>query len=526
MNNERLGPMAEKSTPSNLIASIRQWPRKRQLSLAATVLVCVIFFAGIILQANKADYQLLFGNLDSTDAAAVVARLKEQKVSYRLENGGRAVFIPADQVYETRIALAGSGLPSGGSVGFEIFDKQSFGMTDFAQKINYLRALQGELARTIASLAPVEAARVHLALPEKRLFRDQQQKASASVIVKLAAGQSLQESQILGILNLVAGSVDGLDSEQVSVIDDNGRVLSKTSDRSAGNGTAPDMLEYQKSLEQGLELRAQALLDRALGMGNSMVQVTATVDYTQRERMEESYDPNTTAVRSEQSTTEKGGIAGAGGVPGVQSNINGEQGGSSFIPTSRTDETINYEISKVVSKQIDPVGTLKNISVAVLVADRLVEGTDDSKSPTTESRDAKELAAIEKMVSRALGINPERGDQIAVISRPFETAFSNDPLVKSSPWSRIYQMIPMIKYALLCLVAALLYFLVVRPMLQVLRGEGRMVEHYKTVEQLESEMAGLPHLGANQEAPLSLPGGMQTPQNDPAQVIKAWLKDG
>ncbi|MGE4543833.1 MAG: flagellar basal-body MS-ring/collar protein FliF [Pedobacter sp.] len=516
--------MAETTAPSNLIETIRQWPRKRQLSLAATILVCIVFFAGIILQANKADYQLLFGNLDSADASAVVDRLKEQKVPYRLENGGRAIFIPADQVYETRLAMAGSGLPNGGGVGFEIFDKQSFGMTDFAQKINYLRALQGELARTIASLAPVEAARVHLALPEKRLFRDQQQKASASVIVKLAAGQSLHEGQILGIVNLVSGSVDGLDSEQVAVIDDNGRVLSKTRDHTAGTGTAPDMLEYQKNLEQSLELRAQALLDRALGMGNSMVQVTAVIDYTQRERMEESYDPNTTAVRSEQSSTEKGGITGTGGVPGVQSNIKDEQGGSSFIPTSRTNETINYEISKVVSKQVDPVGTLKNISVAVLVADRLVENSEDS-APTTEPRDAKELAAIEKMVSRALGINPTRGDQIAVISRPFETAFSTEPLVKASPWSRIYQMIPMIKYALLCLAVGLLYFLIIRPLLQVLRGEGRMVEHYKTVEQLESEMAGLPHGGAKQEAPLSLPGGAQTQQNDPAQVIKAWLKD-
>lgn len=518
--------MAETTSPTNLLESIRQWPRKRQLSLAAVVLACAVFFTIIILQANRADYQLLFGNLDNADAAAVVDRLKEQKVPYRLENGGRAIFIPAEQVYETRLSLAGSGLPRGGGVGFEIFDKQSFGMTDFAQKINYLRALQGELARTIASLAPVEAARVHLALPEKRLFREQQQKATASVIVKLAAGQNLREGQILGIVNLVAGSVEGLEAEQVAVIDDNGRVLSKTSDNTAESGMAPNMLEYQQNLEQRLEMRAQALLDRALGMGNSMVQVTATVDFTQRERMEESYDPNTTAVRSEQSSTEKGGIAGAGGVPGVQSNIEGEQGRNSFIPTSRTNETVNYEISKVVSKQVDPVGGIKNLSVAVLVADRPVENPDgDGETPTYAPRDASELAAIEKMVGRALGLDTQRGDRIAVISRPFETAFSEEPLVKPSPWSRIYRMMPMLKYALLCLAAGLLYFLVVRPLLQILRGEGRMIEHYKTVEQLESEMAGLPDDNAGKEPPLSLPGGMPTQQTDPAQIIKAWLKD-
>jgi len=518
--------MAEEASSKNLIETIRSWPRKRQLSLLAVVAACVVFFAAIIIQANKAEYQLLFGNLDNTDAAAVVDRLKEQKVPYRLENGGRAIFIPADMVYETRLTLAGSGLPQGGGVGFEIFDKQSFGMTDFAQKVNYLRALQGELTRTITSLAPVEAARVHLALPEKRLFRDQQQKASASVIVKLTAGQQLREGQILGIVNLVAGSVEGLDADQVAVIGDNGRVLSKTAEHTPDNGMAPNMLEYQQNLEQRLELRAQALLDRALGMGNSMVQVTASVDYTQRERMEESYDPDSTAVRSEQSSTEKGGISQTGGVPGVQSNIRGEEGQASFIPTRRTDETVNYEISKVVSKQIDAVGTIKNLSVAVLVADRLVEGGETSDgAPSYEPRSAEELAAIEKMVGRALGLNQQRGDQIAVISRPFETAFSNEPLARPSVWNRIYQLVPIVKYALLLLAAGLLYFLVVRPLLQILRGEGRRVEHYKTVEQLESEMAGLPEESSGQEAPLSLPGGMESQQNDPAQIIKAWLKD-
>jgi flagellar M-ring protein FliF len=245
-------------------------------------------------------------------------------------------------------------------------------------------------------------------------------------------------------------------------------VLSKTADNGGENGMAPDMLEYQQNLERRLELRAQALLDRALGMGNSMVQVTAAVDYTQRERMEETYDPNTTAVRSEQATTEKGGIAGAGGVPGVQSNINNEQAGASFIPTSRTEETVNYEISKVVSKQVDPVGTIKNLSVAVLVADRPsapADGAGDD-APTYEPRDAKELAAIEKMVSRALGIDARRGDQIAVISRPFETSFSDEPYVKPSIWNRVYQMVPMVKYALLCLAAGLFYFLLIRPLLK------------------------------------------------------------
>lgn len=194
--------------------------------------------------------------------------------------------IPADKVYEARIELAGSGLAEGG-VGFEIFDKQSFGMTDFAQKVNYRRALQGELMRTITSLAPVEAARIHLALPEKRLFREQQQEATASVIIKLASGRSLKESQLQGIVHLVAGSVEGLESENVTVVDSSGKVLSKSRSDEISGPMTPGMLTYQQTMEQRLEARAQSLLDRALGAGNSLVRVTAEVDFDQRERVED-----------------------------------------------------------------------------------------------------------------------------------------------------------------------------------------------------------------------------------------------
>ncbi len=184
--------MAEESRKT-LIEAIKEWPTSRKLSLAAVALLCLVFFAVLIVQSRSIDYSLLFANLSSVDAAQVIEKLKEQKIPYRLEDGGKAIHIPADRVYETRLELAATGLPQGGGVGFEIFDKQSFGMTDFAQKINYRRALQGELARTIASLAPVESARVHLALPENRLFRDQQQAATASVIIKLVPGHALRE---------------------------------------------------------------------------------------------------------------------------------------------------------------------------------------------------------------------------------------------------------------------------------------------------------------------------------------------
>ena len=250
----------------NMLDVIMQWSLARKLSLIGATAVSVLLFSLIIMQSQVADYSLLFANLPSRDAASVVEWLKGHKVPYRLEDGGRDILVPADKVYEARLELAGSGLSEGG-VGFEIFDKQSFGMTDFAQKVNYRRALQGELVRTITSLAPVEAARIHLALPEKRLFRNQQQAATAAVIIKLSSGRSLKDSQLQGIIHLVAGSVEGLESENVTVVDSTGKALSKSRSDEMAGPTSPGMLNYQQTMEQRLEIRAQSLLDRALGGG-------------------------------------------------------------------------------------------------------------------------------------------------------------------------------------------------------------------------------------------------------------------
>lgn len=521
--------LATTAPKPNLLSAVSKWPRNRQLSLVAVVLLCLVFFAVIIVQTRSADYSLLYANLSSTDASAVLERLKEQKIPYRLEDGGKAIHIPVDKVYEMRLELAGIGLPQGGGVGFEIFDKQSFGMTDFAQKVNYRRALQGELARTIASLAPVESARVHLALPEKRVFKEQQQPATASVILKLTPGRELNEGQVQGVVNLVVGSVEGLESKHVSVIDSSGRLLSKTPLDSDAGPLAASKLDYQLTVEKRLERRAQALLDRALGAGNSLVQVTAELDFSQRERLEETYDPNATAVRSEQISEEKGGREMVGGVPGAASNTGGARGDAGIIASSRTDETTNYEVSKVVSKLVAPVGDVKNISVSVLVADRLVAAADGQEA-TREPRPEEELKAIETMVRSALGINESRGDQLTVVSRPFENDLFADDFVESSPVSRLYEYMPLIKLLLAAAGAALLYLLLLRPLLKTLKGEGKMTEHYKTVQELESELIGQDQQvkigpGSLDESVLALRQEIMQSRTGPAQVIKTWLKE-
>ncbi|MFK5926665.1 MAG: flagellar basal-body MS-ring/collar protein FliF [Desulfuromusa sp.] len=511
----------------NMLEVIMEWSLARKLSLVGATVVSAILFSLIIMQSQVADYSLLFANLPSRDAASVVDWLKGHKIPYRLEDAGRDIMIPADQVYEARIELAGSGLSEGG-VGFEIFDKQSFGMTDFAQKVNYRRALQGELMRTITSLAPVEAARIHLALPEKRLFREQQQKATASVVIKLSSGRSLKESQLQGIVYLVAGSVEGLESENVTVVDSSGKILSKSnSDEMAGPMT-PGMLNYQQTMERRLEIRAQSLLDRALGAGNSLVRVNAEVDFDQREKVEEALDPKGAVIVSEQTSTEEGGTESSSGVPGVVSNLQGNAGTTTAeTPASRSDETINYEMSKIVSKTVQSVGTLKTLSVSVLIADRITPGAE-GEGPTSTPRSTEEITEIEQMVRSALGINNTRGDLISVVSMPFESGFSDEALPQPSLIDKVYPFMPIIKYSLLAIASLLAYLLFLKPLMRTLQGASEQTQPMKTVEELEAEMRGdsdTPLLGGPSDPLAQIRQEVLGGDMMPVQVVKNWLRE-
>lgn len=470
-----------------LLAAINAWPISRKITMAVVTAITLGLFAFIIIQARTAEYQLLYGNLAETDASSVVEWLKGQNIPYQLSNNGHSILIPAKNVYEARLSLAGQGLPQGGGVGFEIFDKQSFALTDFVQKVNYSRALQGELARTIASLGPVESARVHLALPEKRLFKDQQKAATASVIIKLAPGKRLNETQIEGIVHLVSSSIEGLEPGKVTVLDQNGNVLSRIGDKGGIGNLSPDMLEYQAQVEQRMENRAQTLLDKSLGPKHAMVRISATLDFSQTEKTEEKFDPEEPAIRSEQLSEEKSGSELTGGVPGVQSNIEGNanQTAGATPPSSKSQRTTNYEISKVVSKTINPVGSVSKLSVSVLVADKVIPGKD-KQPPTTEARSAEELKTLESMVASALGLDTKRGDKIEVTSMPFlEGADGGSDEEASS--NRLYQYMPFIRYGLLLIAGVLLYFLMVRPLMKTLSRD--VTAHYKTVQEMEAEQA-------------------------------------
>ncbi len=514
----------------NLITLIKEWPLSRKIAMAAVVIISLALFAVLIIQARTADYQLLYANLSENDAGPVVNWLKGQKIPYQLKNNGRNIWIPANQLYETRLDLASNGLPNVGGVGFEVFDKQSFALTDYVQKVNFTRALQGELSRTIGSLAPVESARVHLALPEKRLFKNQQKNATASVILTLATGKSLDKKQVLGIIHLVAGSVTGLTPKNVKVIDSNGVVLDSDASEEKDKFLSVDMLAYQQEVEHRLEMRAQDLLDKTMGKNKAMVRVNATLDFAKVEKTQELFDSDEPVIRSEQINQENSGAPTSGGIPGVQSNLQG----NTTLPTngssssSKTSRTTNYEISKTVSKIINPVGNIKNLSVSILVADKVILATED-QAATIEPRSQLELKSLETMIATALGLVPDRGDKINILSMPFSESPEDTLLADSLQKNLLYEYLPFVKIALISIGVLLLYFLLIRPIIKTMKGE--VEEHYKTVEELEQERLAAEREGEEEElieiiedAAVVLRREVLQDPTPTAYVLKNWIQ--
>ena len=524
-------PPAAPPERKNLLTLIQEWPLSRKIATGAVLLISLGLFAILILQARTADQQLLYANLEMNDAAAVANWLKAQKIDYTLKNGGKDIWISAPQVYQTRLELAANSLPSGGGVGFEVFDKQSFALTDYVQKVNYTRALQGELARTISSLAPVESTRVHLALPEKRLFKSQQANATASVIVTLVPGKNLDPKQVQGIIHLVAGSVNDLQPENVKVIDANGVVLESQKQADEDNILSADMLAFQHEVENRLEIRAQDLLDKSMGKDNAMVRVSAILDFSKVEKTQELYDGEDPVIRSEQINQESSGAETVGGVPGVQSNLQGNEFGQTAAtpPSSKNSRITNYEISKTISRTVTPVGTVHKLSVSVLVADK-AQPDQDGKPVSPIPHTAEELKSIENMVASAIGLDPQRGDVINVLSMPFVEPVNIQSDGGQVPENLFYQYIPLVKYGLIALGILIVYFFMVRPVIKTMKGEVK--QHYKTVQQLELEQrAQIPEEPVEPPLPVdeaitALRREVNQNQVPTAFIIKNWIQEG
>ncbi len=454
------------------------------LSLLALVTAGSIIF--LVTWSQRPEYGVLFAGLDPGDAGAVIAKLGDRNIPYRL-NGG-VISVPEDRVYETRMELAGDGLPGGGGVGFELFDKNTFGLTDFVQRINFRRAMQGELARSIKEIKGVRSARVHLVIPEKGVFLDEEKKARASIVLKLREGAGLGPTEVKAIVHLVAGSLQNLSPSDVTIVDTEGRLW--TTD-TAGTESAETMLasdmDYRKKVEAGLAARVQTMLEKALGRGKAVARLTVALERRRVQRTEETYDPDSQVVRSEQRTKESSGAQGAeAGVPGAMSNLPGGAGkAGAGAPTlsKKENEVINYEINKVVKSVVEPFGQIRKLSVAVLVDGTYVPaasnaGAGEKGKKKYIPRTEEEMAKITSMVKAAVGFDEKRGDTISVVNIPFkEDLPAPDDAAAEPATPMMTRIMPLaVRYGTVGLSVVFLVFFVLRPIVKRLNMEKVALE--------------------------------------------------
>ncbi len=387
------------------------------------VLAALIY---IVLFQTAPRYDTLFSNLQQSDAGEIAAKLKDMGIPFKPAADGSSISIPATRVAETRLLLAQEGLPRGGGVGYEIFNQTHLGVTSFEQRINLKRAMEGELARTINQLKEVQWSRVQLAMPEERLFTDEQQEPTASVFLEVAPGGTLDRRQIKSIQHLVASAVEGMAPQSVTILDQYANLLTAPNDPSMSSAElSSTQFEMRSRVEKYFHDKLQAMFDRILGPGNSVVSVSVELDFDQIERTEEKYDPDSVAVRSEQRQKEKTNAAGAQGVAGISSNLPGEPplAGGAGGPLKEASLSItNYEISKTVDHIIKSQSSIKGISVAVVVdgAYNQSKGPDGIVTAEYTPRSEDELDKYKRMVVAAVG-NPV-AKNIEVINVPLSTA--------------------------------------------------------------------------------------------------------
>ncbi|MGC0809993.1 flagellar basal-body MS-ring/collar protein FliF [Pantoea agglomerans] len=488
----------EKKGFGDLLARLRANPRIPLIVAAAAVVAIVI---AMVLWAKQPSYSVLYNNLTDEDGGAIVTQLTQMNIPYRFAENGGALMVPEANVHELRLRLAQQGLPKGGSVGFELLDKEKFGISQFSEQVNYQRALEGELARTIESLGPVKSARVHLAMPKPTLFVREQKAPSASVTLTLQPGRALDEGQIQAIAHMVSSSVAGLPPGNVTVVDQTGRLLTRSD--SAGRDLNDAQLKYASEVEARYQQRIEAILNPILGQGNVHAQVTAQINFDTAEQTDEKYQPNAnpsnSAIRSRQtSTSDQSGSPYPGGVPGALSNqpapantapvttpnntaangqnangqnANGQNNAANNAnqttstaaanagPTnSRRDDTVNYELDRTIRHTKVNVGDVQRLSVAVVVNFR---ADDKGKAVALNEQQLKQ---IEDLTREAMGYSQNRGDSINVVNSQFNTT---EPVTTDLPFwqqqSFFDQLMNAGKWLLIALVAFILYRKLVRP---------------------------------------------------------------
>lgn len=510
---------------------------RNKLYLYLFLLVAVIGGSIVAISfIQKENYSTLFSGLSTEDASMVVAKLKEQKIPYKLAMGGTAINVPSERVYDVRLLLASqNSLPGGGGVGFELFDKTNYGMTEFMQNVNYKRAIQGELVRTINQMPEVKASRVHLAIPERSLFTDREKEVTASVFLKLRPGKSLSKEQVNGIVHLTAGSIEGLKPENVTVIDSSGKILHKNGDSDSAMVLSGQQFELQRSVERKLEESVQSMLDKFIPASQSIVRANVELNLRKVEKVEEEYQPNKTVITSEKKSKEKtvNQTAKAGGVPGVASNVPAITGGARearpetpnrMNQSEREESQINYEVSKSVRKIVEPFGDIKRVSLAIVV-DGKYEKVKGQKGEELKyvPRSQKELTDIKNLIARSVGYDEERGDKIEVLNIPFEVENFADEKGLIEKAERKELIFNLSKYAFYLIIVVAIVLFIVRPLMGLLTKRHPALP-LKEVKDVYVKSAG-EAAAVEGKGQAALTDAMKDKALVGA-IIKEWVKEG
>jgi flagellar M-ring protein FliF len=457
---------------------------QKLFSLLALALLAAVLIAGAM-WAREPSYAVLFSIQDEKDGGHIVSALQQQNIPYRFSQGGHTILVPQTLVHDTRLKLAAQGLPKGGLAGFELLENQKMGISQFAEQVNYQRGLEGELARSIQSLAVVKGARVHLAIPKQSAFLREDQKASASVLVSLAPGRHLDQGQVAGIVNLVAFSVPQLNPKNVSVIDQEGKLISQQIDPTRDAGLDAAQIRFVREIENAYVQRIESILAPIVGNSNVRAQVAADIDFSQTDQVAETYRPNptpATAIRSQLTSETGSGTPSAAGIPGALSNqppapataplVQPAQSAAAAAAANQNfsrNSTVNYEIDKTVRHTKGAPGSVRRLSVAVVVNYRkdIPKDPKDAAKAQPAPLSENDLKQINELAREAMGFNKERGDTLNVANAPFspvEKEVIPDAPIWQSP-TLISTVLEYARYLLIAIVGFWLWSRIVKPVL-------------------------------------------------------------
>lgn len=503
---------AGNAPPENQVQRLREafnrLSERQKIGLAVAIAAIVALIVGSILWSRQPDYKVLFSNLDERDGGNIVATLEQQNIPHRMSSTG-AIMVPAERVHEVRLKLASQGLPRGGMIGFELMENQKFGISQFAEQVNYQRGLEGELARTIMSIGSVQAARVHLAIPKPSVFVREEQKPTASVMLSLYPGRTLDSSQVAGITHLVSSSVPQLQPGNVSILDQNGSLLSTLKNKLTEAGLDATQLKYVREVENGIVARIEDILKPVLGPDNFKVQVAADIDFSQSEQTAETYRPNptpeTTAIRSRQNNETASVNEATGGVPGALTNqppvpatapLTAPATGNTGAPGQRPgnipgsidaagitapinaagqpistakNSTVNFELDRTIRHTKQGMGAVRRLTAAVVVNHRKDVDAKTGKDITKPLADA-EMKQINELVREAMGFSQERGDSISVANAPFAAVEKEE--IGLPVWKDPERLLSLgkepLQYLLIIGIIAFLYFKIIQPALKTM----------------------------------------------------------